>query len=128
MLNNCFLLICEPRLNNDRFLHKIVIDPTQQKVGNMPMSLLLAFDLFIPLSLIHICLKLRKHLILPSNFALNLRYQLRLMNLVDLAVLVPLDLLRLLDLRLDLFLEGPLVLREAQTQCFPQLRDALLYF
>lgn len=94
----------------------------------MSMSLLLALDLFIPLPLTHVCLKLRKHLILPPEFPLNLRYQLRLINLVHLAVLVPLDLLRLLDLRLDLLLEGPLVLREAQTQCFPELRDALLYF
>ena len=126
MLNNSLLLICEPRLNNDRFLHKIVSDPTQQKVWNMTMFLLLALILLLGLPLPHVCLKLREHFILSAKLPLNLGYQLRLINLLDLAVLVPLDFLRLLDLCLYLLLEGPLVLRETQTQCFPQLRDALL--
>jgi hypothetical protein len=81
MLNNSFLLICEPRLNYDRFLHKIVSDPTQQKVGNMPMFLLLALILLLGLPLPHVCLKLREHLVLSPDFPLNLGYQLRLINL-----------------------------------------------
>ena len=84
MLNNSFLLIREPRLNYDRFLHKIICDPTQQKIRNMAMSLLLnprSLALFLTLALPHVCLKLCEHLVLSPEFPLNLRYQLRLINL-----------------------------------------------
>lgn len=129
--------VSEPRLQDDRVLHKVVSDPTQQEIRYVPVALVLHGDttLFLLFTLMQICRL--KVLAEPSIYRFSFMlvghnsflfaqplvegaHESLLLSFGQIGLLVPFDLVCFLDRNLDFLLKSALTLLKAHTQRFPQ--------